>query len=97
MTLESLYQIQMTQHHARIKGQLADLNTGINTLLCEHNVKLDLLAMHCNARKIWAKLDNERIECRKRGRLTARYESFNSEIQALFKIMDREVFWQKLH
>jgi len=83
--------------HNVTKAALVRFNTEINALVGGVDAKLDLLAVHKNARDLWAKMDNEMIECRKRGRLTARYQQLKLEIDIIFKIIDKELFWVKLH
>jgi hypothetical protein len=83
--------------HDVTKAALVRFNTEINALIGGLDAKLDLLAVHKNARDLWAKMDNEMIECRKRGRLTARYQQLKLEIDIIFKIIDKELFWVKLH
>lgn len=83
--------------HNVTKAELVKFNTEINALIGGIDAKLDLLAVHKNARDLWAKMDNEMIECRRRGRLTARYQQLKLEIDIIFKIIDKELFWVKLH
>lgn len=83
--------------HNVTKANLVRFNTEINALVGSVDAKLDLMVVHKNARDIWAKMDNEMIECRRRGRLTARYEQLKREIEVIFKIIDKELFWVKLH
>lgn len=89
--------IKFSEPHNTIKAQLVRYNQEINALIATIDAKLDLLAIHKNARDIWARMDNEMIECRKRGKFTARYDSLKHEIEVIFKIIDKELFWVKLH
>lgn len=89
--------VGMTLTHGRIKATLTMLIDEINNIKVDYTVKIDLLVVHQNARKVWSKMDNEMIECRKRGRFTANYQTLFDEIQSMIKIIEKEVFWQKLH
>ena len=94
---QEIIQDSLTRVHDHTRTKLADLVVDINSLTCEHSIKIDLLTMHQNARKVWARMDNEMIQCRRRGKFTSGYQSLNTEIQTIFKLIDREVFWLKLH
>lgn len=83
--------------HEHIHTRMAKILHDIRSSSCHHSVRLDLLSLNVNACGIRIKMDNEMVECRRRGRLTARYESLNSEITELFKILEREIFWQQFH
>ena len=83
--------------HDQIKAQLVSIWSRIQDLQKNYEVRRDLIALHSNIRVLWAKLDNEMIECRKRGRTTANYTTMSDEIAVYLKLMEREVFWQKLH
>jgi hypothetical protein len=76
---------------------MAELWHKIQGLTGDYAVRRDLIALHTNIRAIWAKMDNEMIECRRRGRPTANYKTLSDEITLYLKLMEREVFWQKLH
>lgn len=60
-------------------------------------VKRDLELLIKSANDVWNKMDNEMIECRRRGRFTARYSELKIRLLDLLKIVDKEVFWQQLH
>lgn len=84
-------------HHDRTRAQLASIWSRIQGLEQNYEVRRDLTTLHTNIRSIWAKMDNEMIECRRRGRATANYTTMADEIAVYLKLMEREVFWQKLH
>lgn len=92
-----IIQRSMTLTHGRTKTQLNNILEQINSLKGDHIIKIDLLVVHQNARKVWARMDNEMIECRKRSRFTANYQTMYEEIQVMLKLIEKEVFWQKLH
>ena len=84
-------------HHGQLRAQMADIWTKIQGLNGNYAVRRDLVSLHSNLRLIWAKMDNEMIECRKRNRATSNYTELSRELAKYLKIMDREVFWQQLH
>jgi hypothetical protein len=89
--------VDVQTYHDQLRAQLTSLWTRIQGLDQNYSVRRDLIALHTNIRVIWAKLDNEMIECRKRSRATANYRATAKEIETCIKIMEKEIFWQKLH
>ena len=84
-------------YHDQTRGRLAALWRKIQALDPSITARRDLITIHTNIRKIWAKMDNEMIECRRRDKTTATYSELANHIETYLKMMEREIFWQQLH
>lgn len=83
--------------HAKLREELNNIRYRVIGLKTYDSSRMDLLKFYKNILKVWQKLDNEMINCRKRNCETATYTELAETIRERLKIMDREVFWRGLH
>jgi hypothetical protein len=97
MTISEIDNSNPQPYHDIINRKLTSIWKKIQSLKGDYEAQRDLKSLHMNLRAIWNKMDNEMIECRRRGRVTSTYIELAISIETYLKVMDREVFWQQLH
>ena len=81
--------------HFKIQKNIADTLVEINRLT-HSDYKADLLRIHSITYKKWSALDNEMVNCRRRGALTHKYSAMQSDIERNLKYIQKHISWALL-